>query len=168
MDESGAVTSSDSAPVQPNPRTWHHPLTTDKASESGRTYSDVTRNRPPSSTSPAPPQLDGWNKVKRRRKAKIVTGTETNGDLGRFLGAPPVSSLFVFRVRKEATSEDLQQWLKDCKNVNAVAIRVMSHPDAALRSFKVSVPKDSVKDLLSADFGWPAEVKVRRFTPRRG
>eukprot|EP00914_Ancora_sagittata_P011674 GHVO01022608.1.p1 GENE.GHVO01022608.1~~GHVO01022608.1.p1 ORF type:complete len:338 (-),score=24.35 GHVO01022608.1:248-1261(-) len=172
LDESGAV-SSDSAPVQPNPRMRHHPFTTDKASESGRTYSDVTSNRPPRrEVNPPPPPLhppqDGWNKVKRRRKPKVVTGTATDGDQGRFLGAPPVGSLFVFRVCKEATAEDLQQWLKDSKKINVVAIRVMSHPDAALRSFKVSVLKDCVKDLLCADFGWPAEVKVRRFTPRRG
>ena len=132
-----------------------------------RTYANVTTTRPSGRENDPPAKFrQDWTKVKRR-KVKVITGTQTGGDQGRFLGSPPVSSLFVFRVQKGATVADLRQWLENSKKVNVVAIRLMSHPDAALSSFKVTVVKESVKDVLQADFGWPENVKVRRFTPTR-
>jgi hypothetical protein len=104
---------------------------------------------------------DDFTVVKRRqRRRKVITGTSSESD--GFRGAPEVRSLFVYHVNKETQEDDVKKYLVK-RNVNVVSIRVLSHPDAALKSFKVTVHKDKLSSLLSQDFPWPADVRVRRF-----
>eukprot|EP00914_Ancora_sagittata_P016438 GHVO01032702.1.p1 GENE.GHVO01032702.1~~GHVO01032702.1.p1 ORF type:complete len:308 (-),score=38.55 GHVO01032702.1:85-1008(-) len=107
-----------------------------------------------------------WNTVVRnKRKKKVVTGTQECEEA--FSGAPEVRNLFVWNVAKNAEVEKVRKHIEDrCDGV--VNVRVWSHPDAPLKSFKVTVLKDSVKTLLCSDFPWPRLVKVRRFVPGRG
>ena len=102
-----------------------------------------------------------------RRKAKVITGTEECGDQEGFLGAPAVSNLFVFRVKKNVSTDDVSKWLKEERRVHVVAMRKRSHPDAPTNSFKVTILKDVAKELLKPEFRWPINTKVRRFTPSR-
>ena len=133
------------------------------------TFSTISDQCPPGEqkeTSPPSQQTrqGGWTKVKGR-KTRVITGTQKCEETqGRFLGAPPVSSIFVYRVEKGATADDVRKWLAD-RNVNVVAVRMLSHPDAALSSFKVTLRKEHAKILLTPDFGWPENIKVRRFIP---
>ena len=167
MNEAGADGSTSTASVQPRPEMPHtHPL------PPSMTYSQVTTLRPPWRAMDPPPHPayslhPQQSRQGKRRKGKVTTGTDTCAENGRFVGAPPVASIFVYHVQKKATEEDLRQWLKERKGVDSVAIRTMSHPNGVLRSFKVTVLKDDVKNLLCPDFGWPTDVKVRRFTPER-
>ena len=107
-----------------------------------------------------------WNTVRpprRRRTVKVVTGTETADadDQGTLRGALAVGSLFVFISRKDSTDDAVRS-----KSVDVVNIRMASHPDSALKSFKVTVSRDNVSRLMHPDFPWPLNVKVRRFVPR--
>lgn len=95
----------------------------------------------------------------------MVKGTEPNIDnQGGFVGAPQVRSVFIYHVSSDATETDLSHWLKHRK-VEVMGIRVMSHPDAFFKSFKVTVPKERFKELISPDFKWPLNVRVRSFVP---
>ena len=102
---------------------------------------------------------------RRRRKRKEVTGTQECED--SFHGAPEVRSLFVTNVSKDSLLENVQKYIGDRCN-GLVRVRLWSHPDAPVQSFKVTVLKESVNKLLSMDFPWPQYVRVRRFVPRKG
>jgi hypothetical protein len=124
---------------------------------------------PPSESEHRENTLWKWNSVKpprRKRKGKVITGKEeaVAEEEGAFRGAPAVGSLFVYNSRKDSTVDAVCRWLKS-RNVDVVNIRVASHPDAALKSFKVTVSRDNANRLLQPDFSWPHNVKVRRFTP---
>lgn len=155
----------DASPMEPRP-------STPRPSQPDQKSAPVASCRPTQvykDADPTPPhrQEESWTTVrraKRRRNQKVVTGTNTDGDCGIFRGAQEVRSVFVFNVQKDATTDSVSQWLRS-KAIETVAVRIMSHPDAVLRSFKVSVNKDKASALLSPDFQWPSGVKVRRFVP---
>jgi len=111
--------------------------------------------------------VQSWNVARPRRKRKVITGTSGDGTEGRFLGAPQVGSIFVFHVEKSTEEADVQDWLQEKKKVEAVSVRQMSHPDSTFKSFKVTLPKDELNRVLQDDFGWPENVKIRRFAPSR-
>eukprot|EP00914_Ancora_sagittata_P034893 GHVO01070354.1.p2 GENE.GHVO01070354.1~~GHVO01070354.1.p2 ORF type:complete len:125 (+),score=8.19 GHVO01070354.1:24-377(+) len=102
--------------------------------------------------------------VAGRKKRKVVTGTQECED--SFRGAPEVRSLFVSNVAKETLVDKVQKHIGDrCDGL--ISVRLWSHPDAPLRSFKVTVRKECFENLFSSEFPWP-KLRVRRFVPRRG
>lgn len=135
-----------------------------------RTYADAVSEEPGRDTrrqnTDQLPNSRPWTyPAPRRRKPKVVTGTQECVDT--FRGAPEVRSLFISNVRKDTEAEKVKRYIEDhCDGV--ICVRQWSHPEAPLRSFKVTVKKECVKDLLSTDFPWPKNVRVRRFVFRRG
>lgn len=112
--------------------------------------------------------LDGFTLVTRRRprRQKVIKGVAASTDNSAFRGAPEVRSIFVANVSKTTKEEDVAQFLQQ-HDVHTVKVRVLSHPDSCLKSFKVTVLKDKVTELLQDKFPWPQDVKVRRFVPSR-
>ena len=107
-----------------------------------------------------------WMDVRRRRKRKIVTGAATDEDSGSFSGAREVGSVFIYHATKNSTEDAVSRWVQR-QGVDVINIRQMSHADAHLKSFKLTVPKSCVNELLSETFKWPLAVRVRRFIPER-
>jgi hypothetical protein len=89
------------------------------------------------------PWLDG----RRRRKRKTVTGAATDEDSGSFSGAHEVGSVFIFHATKNSTEDAVRRWVQR-QGVDVVNIRQMSHADAHLKSFKLTVLKTRVNELL--------------------
>ena len=132
--------------------------TYDNVDQESARHTRQSKSKPPNSmpwTYPTP----------RRRKAKKVTGTQESTD--SFCGAPVVRSLFLSNVAKTTQVETVTKYI-EARCDGLICVRQWSHPDAPLRSFKVTVKKERVKDLLNSDFPWPKNVQVRRFVPRRG
>lgn len=159
--EEGRTSASSRRPLTSAPTSRRKPERQLQANHSRRESPQLT---------PTQRQPEEWttvhNKRKRQRKQKVIRGTASTGEQSAFCGAPDVGSVFVYQVHKNASEDDVRNWLQSERNVNAVSVRVMSHADSNLKSFKVSVLKDRIKDLLHADFGWPVDVRVRRFIKR--
>ena len=111
------------------------------------------------------PRIEPWKKVTRKRRVKVITGTNTELDQ-EFHGGQEVRSLFVYHVAKDTTRDGVKQWLKK-RSIDVVGIRIMSDPSADFQAFRISVPKDKVTEMLQPEFNWPANVRVRRFFPNR-
>ena len=135
------------------------------------TFADVVREETGSSgsrdvQSALPMDTLPWTVAGRgRRKRKVVTGTQECKD--SFRGAPEVRSLFVSNVSKDTLLEEVRKHIGDrCDGL--ISVRLWSHPDAPVQSFKVTVRKECVGSLVTSEFPWPRHVRVRRFVPRRG
>lgn len=114
----------------------------------------------------APDARDNFTVVTRRRRRhqKVVKGTAEASDDTGFRGAPEVRSVFIGNVHKTANEDEVAKFLRQHK-VDVIKIRTLSHPESALKSFKVTVIKDKAHVLLSSDFPWPLDIRVRRFMP---
>ena len=113
-----------------------------------------------------PPREDLWKQAKnRRKKKKILIGKQELQEA--FSGAPAVRSVFLWNVSKDSEDAKVSKHIADnCDGL--ISVRRWSHPDAPLKSFKVTVRKECADTLLSPEFPWPCHVKVRRFVPARG
>lgn len=101
--------------------------------------------------------------MKRRNPKKSLRGKGPS--LGRFTGPP--QEIFISQVSKECDVEDISCELK-ARDIKVNHIEVTSHCDALHKSFKVSVPANDAKSLLSKSFPWPNRVRVREwFNPSR-
>ena len=100
---------------------------------------------------------------KLQRKKRVVKGRATNQTLK---GAPPPSrEVFIYRVDKEATCDELKQYVES----GHVAVRdlvVMSHEHAMFKSFKLTISVADLSKIYDEDF-WPDGIMVRRFNKPR-
>ena len=104
-------------------------------------------------------QYPSFYRRKMRRKTKTVTGQADNV---RLKGAPlPSRDIFVFRVDRYATEDELKGFIID----NGVPVRELtcvSHADAKYKSFKLTVSVKDVEKVFDEDF-WPCGIMVRRY-----
>ena len=99
------------------------------------------------------------------RRHKIITGS-ANQRTGTFKGAPePNRDLFIFRVMRDATVDDMKQYLAS-EGFHVKSLHLVSHPESKFQSFRLSVPASEFKDLFN-DTLWPEGVRIRRYVPRR-
>ena len=97
----------------------------------------------------------------RREKRQVVIGKAMNTD-SRFKGAPePQRDLFIYRVDKETTKEDLENYISQ-KHFKTISVEEKSHPSAKFKSFKVTIGVSQLKEMLNESV-WPVGVGVRRF-----
>ena len=84
-------------------------------------------------------------------------------------GAPaPMRDLFVFRVMKPSSCDDVKSYVQDLNlNVEVGDIELLSHPDSKFNSFRVSCDIASFKRLLNGE-NWPNGVCVDRYRRKNG
>ena len=91
---------------------------------------------------------------------KATSGTQT------FKGAPvPSRDLFIFRVDPETEVADIRLHLEN-RELHVRSLEQLSHPDAKLKSYRLSVPVSEYRQLFSEDL-WPSGVRVRKYIPPR-
>jgi hypothetical protein len=73
--------------------------------------------------------------------------------------------IFVFRCEKEATSDNVKDFIEQ-NNINVLHIECVSSSDARYKSFRVTVPRNAREDVMDCNF-WPDGVGVRYFRKRR-
>ena len=118
---------------------------------------------------------DGFKEVKRARKPRQppkenaprrqVQGNRTQlPDSCRFRGAPvPQKSLFISRVDKETTLDDLNDYIADLRlDVNVDKIELVSHAKARCNSFRLDLSACDFEKLMNPDL-WPDGTCVRRY-----
>ena len=148
---------------------WETEETLQKQPESGsgRLMSDVA------AVAAADP--DGFVEVKKVRKPRPppkqnaprrqVQGKRTQLPDGcRFRGAPvPQKSLFISRVEKETTLDDLTSYINDLRlDVKVDKIELISHVNARCNSFRLDLSARDFEKLMNPDL-WPDNTCVRRF-----
>ena len=98
-----------------------------------------------------------------QKQRKLVTGTTTTSD--SFRGAPePSRELFIQRVNKEATIDNVKKYLTS-NNFTIRDICQMSHEKAQYSSYELTFPVSEFDKLFNPDL-WPDGVKIRPFRPR--
>jgi hypothetical protein len=102
------------------------------------------------------------NKKKERQKNRVVIG-QSQVDCN-IKGAPePERDLFIFRLVKETTCADLENYIK-ANGFTVREIECKSHEDAKYKSFKLTVPKSEFAKLFDVSI-WPNGVGVRKYIP---
>ncbi len=113
---------------------------------------------------------DGYDEVvnrrerqrqRQRQRQRAVFGTGNDDVIKAGLKQ---RDLFVFRVDKERTKEQLQTYMEQ-KDVNVVSVEFVSVPEAASNSYHVVVHCKVVSELMEAEF-WPAGVGCREYRRR--
>ena len=101
---------------------------------------------------------------RNRRRAMRNCGTRPTLEDSHLKGAPvPMRDLFIYRVMKPSTCNDIITYIKGLKlNVEVADIELVAHPEAKYNSFRVSCNITSFKRLLNGEI-WPDGVCVDRF-----
>ena len=101
------------------------------------------------------------------RKAKVLTGAGTKHSDNRFRGAPePERQLFIYRVDRQAVTEDLKIFIQEA-GITVCSLVCVSKEDSKFKSFKISVPLFQFKRLFDNQV-WPDGIRVRRFYMPKG
>ncbi len=101
----------------------------------------------------------------RRKEARLVRGTAKHLDSNVKGGGPVRKSIFVSRLDKSVTEDDLKMYMKK-KDIEIDDVKVMSHDEARFRSFKFSIANVSMDRVLDASI-WPENCFVKRFYDRK-
>ena len=148
---------SKTAPSQP----YSAPVTRQRA-KAKTVPCDIPKPVEASATRPGSSKEDPWTTVVRRKKRSVVLGTGNAGGCVR--GAPRTRDLFVYRVDKTVTADDMQRFLSD-SGVTVSAIELVSKDCARNCSFRVTVPLTNL-DRIFDPMVWPAGIGVRFFRRR--
>lgn len=108
---------------------------------------------------------DGFVTINRRQRKPrtVVVGTKKS-DV--FHGCRPRANLFVSRVPKEYPVQHIKDMIADT-GAEILDVQKLSHPDAAMSSYKVTVWRDDEAKLLLPT-SWPEFITCRRyFRPRK-
>lgn len=97
-----------------------------------------------------------------RRPRRTVYGTREHNTLR---SAPSTTKLFVFRINKDVTEDDIKQFLND-DGIQDSDIECVSHENANAKSFKVTLNSKDKDRVMSPDF-WPDGVACRLFYERK-
>ena len=106
---------------------------------------------------------DGWQLVKKKRKALVGTGRP--GAVGtKVMGAPPPSRCFVIeRVLNEITGDDLMAHIKTKNSELEIrSLTCLSHEDSTYKKFKLEVSVLDCKVVYDPDF-WQWGMRVRPY-----
>jgi hypothetical protein len=113
---------------------------------------------------------DGFQfpKNRRHRRPTRCTGSLPDEQSGCLRGAPPSQfELFIYRVVKPVTCEDLMQYLSRLKiQPKIYEIEMVSHEEAHFASFRVACDVASYKQLLNGN-QWPGGVCVEKYWRRQ-
>ena len=113
-------------------------------------------------------QLPAKQQRKMRRRAMRNRGTRSTADDTQLKGAPvPMRDLFVYRVMKPSSCDDVKRYIQSL-NLNAEVgdIELLAHPEAKYNSFRVSCDVTNFKQLLKGE-NWPDGVCVDRFRRKK-
>ena len=94
---------------------------------------------------------------KDRRDNKAIIGTNTDSSIK---SSKQMDDLFVFRIHPDVESEQVRCNIN--RQVKVYAIEKVSHDDAPMQSFKVTINSDDFNTVMDAEF-WPAGVRCRKF-----
>ena len=101
----------------------------------------------------------------QRRQNKGVEGTRPAN--GKLRGAQaPGRDIFVYRVEKEVTDIEIETYVNE-NGVELRNVKVVSHNEEKLKSFKLTVSIKDKPTVLDAAF-WPQGVMVRRYRKPHG
>ena len=106
---------------------------------------------------------DGWQLVKKKRKALVGTGRP--GAVGtKVMGAPPPSRCFVIeRVLNEITGDDLMAHIKTKNSELEIrSLTCLSQEDSTYKKFKLEVSVLDCKVVYDPDF-WQWGMRVRPY-----
>lgn len=105
-------------------------------------------------------------KKERQRQKRVVQGKAH--DKCGVKGAPePSRQLFIYRVHKDTTVEDLELLLSESEyDFEIRALECVSHESATFKSFRLQVPRSQFENLFDGNL-WPGGVRVRQYIPRR-
>lgn len=99
-----------------------------------------------------------YRDIKKQRRRGVV-GSRDDSSLK---GNEPRRVLFVYRLDKATTADELNNYLK--QSVGPFECVKISHEDAHNASFKVAVPLSDSRKMLNSDF-WPSGVCCRHYIP---
>ena len=138
----------------------HRGFSTSQQSLAHSQYSDYANSVAPSEPGFSYPP-DFQKKLNRRRK--VIKGRSENGTIR---GAPPPSrELFVYRVDKGTTCEELKHYIEN-SGVTVRDLSILSHINAMFKSFKLTISVSDINKILNEDF-WPCGIMVRRYNKPR-
>ena len=101
------------------------------------------------------------------RPRRRVVGKGSEGDDSGLKGAPePSRHLFISRVDKQCTTNEISKFLKN-KKIEVRNLECKSHEESMFKSYKLSVPVSQFNSLFDADL-WPDGVRVEAWKERRG
>ena len=95
---------------------------------------------------------------RRDRDRRTVYGTRQHGTLK---GASNTTSLFVFRVDKGVSEDDIKTYISE-ENITNTSVQCVSHADARAKPFRVNVNNKDKDKVMSSDF-WPDGMACRLF-----
>ena len=145
-----------------------HSLYTNMPQSSNNMYgSTYSLDKSPHRSEAGSYHYSSYHQKKERQKQKRVVQGKGNSKCG-VKGAPePSRHLFIFRVHKDTSLDDMKNHLID--SVEGLDIRdlgCVSHTDAKFQSFKLTVPLPQFDQLFNDEL-WPDGVRVRQFIPPR-
>ena len=121
------------------------------------------------STSGAKPHNEDFTLVKSRhkrrsrpKKSQPIVGSRKDTNLK---AGPCLSDVFIYRVGKEVTEDDISKFLED-EGVIPRVLEMTSNQNAPAKSFHAQLECSDVRKVRSADF-WPEGWCCRPWYPRR-
>lgn len=159
-------TSDETPPVRPNAankapannETQRPSRQSTSASTAPSTNSD---NVSPSSGKRNQPE-DGWNEVRRRRKAEIRGGASKSTTLRTVPRGPARKALFVTRMNPDTTTEDIEQFVADVVKDDTLVCTRLNSKFSTYSSFHVAVSADTF-DIINDPLVWPEGCLFRQF-----
>jgi hypothetical protein len=98
----------------------------------------------------------------KKQRRKVVVGTRKDCSIKG--GTQPRRDLFVYRVYKDTSAEDMKDFLG--QSVEVLNCQKISHEDAINASFKITVTATDAKTMFKKDF-WPTGIYCRSYIPPR-
>lgn len=106
--------------------------------------------------------MDEWTEVKRKKKNKfLVTKGKAEGS-GNFKAADIKIPLFINRVNKQTTEEDIIEYIDRKTQCRVSLKKINMKKDRNYSAYKVFVPQSKLSLFLNEEL-WPEGVAFRRF-----
>lgn len=100
---------------------------------------------------------------RRRRRPNAVYGKSDDDVISK---GQRRQELFVFRVNKTVTDEQISEYIKKKENIDLISLKCVSHADAASNSYHVTVHCMDTKLAMAPEF-WPVGVGCRVYLRSR-
>ena len=105
-----------------------------------------------------------------RSRRTVVYGTRrvtSRLSSGLRSSKPSVCDLFVYHVRRDATTSDLREYLQ-ANGIDTAGVRIdiASHKLSEYKSFRVIAARSIHEQVMSPDF-WPVDVRIKDYERRK-
>ena len=151
-------------PKAPHPVPQHHQQQPPR--EAARERKEPPQNDQPSSGA-AENGGNGWEQQKgKRRRSPALKGAARESDSCFRGGPPPRRDLFLGRVMKSCTNEDIIDQLRKKGIERDITVECISNPEAKFKSFKVSCDVGTFSELMNPET-WPCGTHFRQYKTRR-